>query len=313
MTCYAFEGTHYLRGRHFTGCEDDECAGCLRCPENHCTNCRKGTHLGFGEATCAACIGRARADLRDLLDLYAALPSEAQVRGVSSEAFGLHGPVADPEAFSHRRVSIMAGRINAPLEDEDEHHPLAVLGRWVFMIGTDYADEWTGELTLAGAVDYLDRRLGRIAHDVGQDFGLFAGEVRRCKTHLEAVLHDGEQRDLTRVPCLECGTRLERRYGRLAKEDHHVCPNRKCKRETYAHNEFVLAKRQWLDDEGADRYVKMQDARDAVDRPKRTWSKWLRYWYVRSYQDRLTGQVWVWWPDVREVEANTPRRVRAAA
>ena len=85
MSCYAYEGTCYVRGRHFAECDGaDECAGCLRCPENHCGECRKGTHLGFGEHTCPECVGKARATLRTILDLYAALPVEATPGTTSS-------------------------------------------------------------------------------------------------------------------------------------------------------------------------------------------------------------------------------------
>lgn len=312
-TCYEFEGTRYIRNRHNDGCEGD-CSGCQQCGERHCGECSKGVHLGFGENTCPACIGHVRRQLREIVDLAATLPDEAEVRGVHSEAANLHGPYADPEAFAWRRAA-RAQRddvLLSSLEGDDEHHPGSVLKRWVQALCEDYGDDYDRGDDLASLTDWLDSRLHRIANDVGQDFGQFKREVGRVVSHLEAVLHAGEQRDVTRVPCLDCGRRLERRYGTQTKDDHHACPNLACKRMTYSHGEYVMAKRQWLNDEGADRHVKMQDARDVVDRPRRTWSKWLRLWYVRSYTDRVTGQVWVWWPDVREIEAATPRRNRAA-
>ena len=239
MSCYKFETDHYVRGRHIGGCDASECSGCQPCTENHCGECRKGNHLGHGENTCADCIARARADLGALLDLYAALPPETIARGVTSEAANLHGPVADAEALSHRRISTLAGRISAPLLEEDEHHPLAVLARWVFMLGEDYGEATDLTLTMSRAVDYIDRRLHRIAHDSGQDFGQFATELRTCRAHLEAVLHDQAMGDRANVGCFDCGGSLERRLTKTGFEDVWTCKG--CRRRyTYAEYNFAL-------------------------------------------------------------------------
>lgn len=238
MICYRFEGQHYLRNRHLDDCDGVDCSGCQPCPERHCGECRQGRHLGYGENTCAECVGHTRADLAALLELAACLPAEAVERGVDSEAANLDGPVADPEAFSHRRVSILAGRINVPLPEEDEHHPLAVLGRWVLMLGEDYGDPTDLTLDMSRAVDYLDARLGRIAHDAGQDFGQFKREVRRSRAHLEAVLHDGEQRD-TGAPCMTCNVPLQKTWAADEKHDGWRCP--KCKHtSTHAQYQFAV-------------------------------------------------------------------------
>lgn len=225
MTCYAYEGTHYLRGRHYDGCEDATCSGCEQCSARHCPECRKGTHLGFGEATCPDCIGATRKDLRTLVDLCAALPEEAEIRGVGSEAANLSGPFADPEAFAWRRAARAAREdvLLSSLEPDDEHHPRSVLKRWIQALCEDYGDDYDRGDDIASLTDWLDARLGRIANDVGQDFGLFKAEVRRCRAHLEAVLHDGEQRD-TGAPCLECRVPLVREWGKLAAADGWRCP-----------------------------------------------------------------------------------------
>jgi predicted nucleic acid-binding Zn ribbon protein len=242
MSCYQFEDTRYVRGRHFSECGDaEDCSGCLRCPENHCGECRKGTHLGFGEATCAECIGKARATLRSLLDLYAALPYEAEHRGALSEAANLHGPATDAEAWSYRKAarSLRLGVPMSSLEEDDPDHPVFVLGGWIHALGEDYADRPDRQLTLSEAVDWLDRRLGRIANDAGQDFGQFKREVEHCRTHMEAVLHDQAMGDAANIGCFECGAGLERRLTDRGFEDHWTCKG--CRRRyTYAEYNFAL-------------------------------------------------------------------------
>lgn len=206
MTCYAYEGTHYVRNRHSEDC-DGECSGCEPCSERHCEDCTK-VHVDATEQTCPACIGKTRANLRALVDLYATLPEEVEHRGVESEAANLYGPATNAESWSYRKAALSL-RLAVPmsaLEPDDEHHPLMVLGRWVFMLGEDYGDPTDLKLTMSRAVDYLDKRLGRIAHDVGQDWRQFAKEVRKCKQHMESVLHDGDQVERG-APCYVCSTR----------------------------------------------------------------------------------------------------------
>jgi len=226
--CYRYEATHYVRNRHVGECDGSECSGCQPCEERHCPECSKATHLSFGENTCPACIGRVRAALHDILDLCAQLPEEAIVRGINSEAAMLNGASADVEAFAWRRAARAAREdvLLSSLEADDEHHPANVLGRWVVALGEDYGDPTDLTITVSRAVDYLDKRLGRIAHDAGQDFGQFRREVGKCRAHLEAVLHAGLQRD-TGAPCMTCEIPLVREWGRMAAADGWRCP--KCK------------------------------------------------------------------------------------
>lgn len=239
MTCYAYEGTHYVRNRHSEDC-DGECSGCEPCSERHCEDCTK-VHAGETKQTCPGCIGKTRANLRALVDLYATLPEEVEHRGVDSEAANLYGPATNAESWSYRKAALSL-RLAVPmsaLEPDDEHHPLMVLGRWVFMLGEDYGDPTDLKLTMSRAVDYLDKRLGRIAHDVGQDWRQFAKEVRKCKQHMESVLHDQGVGDPANIGCFECGGGLERRLTDRGFEDHWTC--KKCRRRyTYAEYNFAL-------------------------------------------------------------------------
>jgi hypothetical protein len=142
----------------------------------------------------------------------------------------------------------------------------------------------------------------------------FAADVNRARVRMENLLHAGVRAERSRVPCTnpacERSPMLIRVYGATVVFDHYKCPS--CKMR-YDQQGFIRAKLQHLDSQGADRHVKMQDARDAIDRPDRTWRKWLRLWYVRSYRDIKTGQVWVWWPDAREMDLSTRRRNRSVS
>ena len=209
-TCYRDDEGWFLKARHLEHPDgwEGSCPGCQPCPARHCGECREGVHLGFGENTCPSCIGKTRDDLRELVELHAMLPEEAVEKGVHSEAANLCGPFADPEAWQHRRVA-RATQLDVLVSDlptfydDDEHHPRAVLKRWVQALEEDYGDTYDRTDDMASLTDWIDARLGRIANDVGQDFGLFKREVRKCKAHLEAVLHAGEQIERG-APCPAC-------------------------------------------------------------------------------------------------------------
>lgn len=138
----------------------------------------------------------------------------------------LIGPAVDPEQLGHVQASIAAGRIPADYLDHADHelHPLFVLGTWD-MVWRDALehDETAEVLTVTLAIDYLDRQLSYMAGFEHVPFEDFAGDLRRCLAHLEAVLHDGEQRD-TGAPCMTCGRALERTWGTTEADDGWACP-----------------------------------------------------------------------------------------
>jgi hypothetical protein len=82
------------------------------------------------------------------------------------------------------------------------------------------------KVTLVEATRYLDEHMSQMGAWPWIPFEDFARDLRRCRTHLEAVLHDGEQRD-TGAPCMTCNTPLVREWGKLAAADGWRCP--KCK------------------------------------------------------------------------------------
>lgn len=217
-------------------------------PTRHCTARRTcSVHIGPDELTCPRCIGRTRADITWITNLAALMPTEALSAGVASEAANLAGPAAQPHGWSERRLAMLrhldawleAARIteqqwisaHANMPEEDTHHPLNVLGRWVLMLAEDYGHE-IGRLDIGTAAAYLDRNLARVANDPEQDWALLSRELRKCRTHLEAVLANSRASERG-APCPTCtsdetgvGPRLVRRYA-------HWCNDEACEKVHY--------------------------------------------------------------------------------
>ena len=82
-------------------------------PTTHCTARRTcSQHVGFGELTCARCLGRVRQTIRKIATFSPLLPTAAEleeygrraVQGVNSEAAYLAGPAADPESWMWHQI-----------------------------------------------------------------------------------------------------------------------------------------------------------------------------------------------------------------
>lgn len=233
--CRYEPGAGWFLPGHDRRCDDHGCAGCQPCTARHCT-CREGCREHVEQPhhlTAPRCIGRVRADLRAIEDLAALLIDEAVEAGLDSEAANLAGPTADPRKVEAQRL---AAPLLSDLPVEDEHHPLFVLGTWDMLLRESY-DQPTGlRLTLSRAADYLAGQLDRFAQDPEQDFSQFAGEIRACRRHLEAVLHDSRTPELG-APCLVCplpAPRLVKRYA-------HWCDRPDCERE----HDATGAKDEW--------------------------------------------------------------------
>jgi hypothetical protein len=167
-----------------------------------------------------------REALHDIARMCDALPEEVESRGVEGEAMFLLGPACDPEARGHLEASVLAGRVTDDyLENADgELHPLFVLGSWdaVWRDALEH-DEPTERLTITTAVDYLDRTMGYMSGYEHVPFEDYAKDLRQCRTHMESVLHDGEQVDRG-APCMTCSVPLERVWGDDKRADGWKCP-----------------------------------------------------------------------------------------
>ena len=225
-------------------------------PTKHCTARRTcSVHIGRDELTCPRCIGRVRANLRRITPLAALMLPVAITAGVNSEAAVLAGPAANPEAWSWRKVAARQGGSwhMSLIEDDDELHPYSVLTRWQLMIAEDYGHDLPERLSIAGAADYLDRNLARIANDPEQDLPLLAAELRRCRQHLEAVVSVAARKERG-APCPECVAN-EDGAPRLVREYGHWCDDPDCERQF--HHTTVRDPRTGEDvpDTTADRWV----------------------------------------------------------
>lgn len=213
-----------ISGRHIEDCHDDACPGCQPCEEAHCCICS----VVHTDGTCPECMAETREALHDIARMCGALPDEVEHRGVEGEAMFLLGPAADPEAIGHMEASVKVGRVPAEYLETSvgELHPQFICRSWqmVWRDALDHAE--VPDALLETAVDYLDTQMTYMGGYPHVPFDDFARDLRRCRNHLEAVLHDGEQVDQG-APCMSCGGRLERTWGETAKGDGWRCP--RCK------------------------------------------------------------------------------------
>jgi hypothetical protein len=317
-----------VAGRHAVPCAcDDREIGCLPCPETHCVCCGKA----HAKAACVDCLDDARSDLQAINAMSSSLPAEAAVKGVQSEAMMLAGPAADPEAWQHVAMSAIRGRLcrcmsrrqlcpalfgkTCPdaeyLEDNrDEVHPLYVLGEWEQRWRVFLNHPTDALVTVESAARYLDMQIGYMADQVEPEFDKFAGELRVCRVRLEDVIREGEREERSHVPCVECGTRLVKVFAERVEDDHWRCP--RCWRE-YKGDEYARAQHFHMEDERADRFVKVSVALGMIDRPEQTLRTWMANGDVKTDRDTETGAILVWWPDVRDRNRDTPRRKRRSA
>lgn len=222
---------------HNPDCRDETCTGCQECTEPHCVICSR-THT---TRACAECVARTREDLTLIRTMCGVLPEEATHKGVNGAAMMLWGPTADPEAWGHRAMSALSGRLDdSYLEDcRDEQHPLWVLGYWAEKWRIHLQQHSDLDATLDRAGDYLSDQMHHMASLEEPDFEQFAKEVRACRAHLQVVLHDQNQGDSANIGCFDCGARIERRLTPHGFEDVWTCQG--CHRKyTYAEYNFAI-------------------------------------------------------------------------
>lgn len=209
----------------------------------HCT-ARKtcANHLGWGELTCARCLGRTRANLRHIAEISTLLDSAAGETGdVNSGAAMLAGPTTDPEAWSWRKAAARAGgpwHVSLD-EDDDESDPERVLTTWAQMLSEDYGLDRPAVWDVSNAATFLERILSRVAQDEEQDFPQLSRELKRCRNHLdtEMRLRTFVERG---VPCPICVAEksAEPVSVRLRREYPHWCNDETCERVHIATDEL---------------------------------------------------------------------------
>lgn len=230
-------GVYFTREAHQLLCAEPECRGCVVCLGQHCQAKKSCTwHVDESEVTCGRCLATTRRYLRGIVGLSALMPVAAMTddNGVNSEAANLAGPAVDPEAWSWRKAAARQGVAwhVSLVEEDDEHHPLRVLGTWERMIREDYDHPTDATLTIAAAANYLDRQLHRIAQDEEQDFPLLTAELRKCYQHLESVLQNDTRPDRGAF-CPTC--KVEgKALVRLTRHHGHWCTDPECERIHFA-------------------------------------------------------------------------------
>jgi ribosomal protein L37AE/L43A len=315
-------------GRHSEPCScGDREIGCLPCQDTHCVVCGQE----HARAACTGCLEAARSDLREIGELSRHLDAEAVEKGVQSDAAMLAGPVADPEAWQHVAMSAIRGRLCRCMsrrqlcpalfgktcpdaeylaDNRDELHPLFVLGGWE-QLWREFLDHPTeATVTIESAARYLDVQIGYMADQVEPAFDEFARELRGCRGRLEDVLRAGEREERSHVPCVDCATRLVKVFTDRVEDDHWRCP--RCWRD-YKGDEYARAQHFHMEDERADRFVKVSVALGMIDRPEQTLRTWMSNGDVKTGRDAETGAILVWWPDVRDRNRDTPRRKSRSA
>jgi len=215
----ATDAPRVLPGRHATTCPDKQprphgapdtttCQGCEPCTQPHCLSCGHR----HAQVTCAHCTGLARIELWRITALDQLINTEVR-RGnptTDSETVMLDGPAAHPEAWYHVADSVRAGRIRGDVDaNRHEDHPLWVLGWWEIAWRDHLNHDSTDRISVFAAAQYLDDHLTDMANRLEPPFEQFAADLRRCRAHLEDVLHD---RDPKPKDCPKCGGPLVMDY-----------------------------------------------------------------------------------------------------
>jgi hypothetical protein len=247
-----------------------------------------------------------RGNLADLVVLVLLLPVQAMAGRV---AYHQHEgvPGGDALVLLTPATTRWAGAWLPPLPAEaaDPRPPLDVLARWV-RLWSDLAGAALARAprSVAEAAGWLDVRLSALGGH--HRFPDMARDVARTLHQVENVVHAGARPDVSRVPCWDCGVRLHKVWADVEAEDHWRCPS--CG-EVYDHGRYERAKRDHLHSRDADRFVALRDAVSVTERPEATVRGWVALGHVEARRG-ATGRLEVWWPDVRDRNAETPRQVR---
>jgi hypothetical protein len=264
-------------------------------------------------------------DLTEILSLADALEPQAVAKANNPEhlpggaAMVALAPVASPEAWEHRYEA--AERFSRPTqhvadEDDDDAPPLQLLLFWSEQLRVEHNRESDRRPTIASEVAFIREALHWLWENEPH-FDDFARDVNRARVRLEELLYAGNRVERTRVPCnnaaCERRPRLIKLYGDRATEDRYKCP---CCKKRFDQGDYEDAYAEQLRSEGAQRYVKIQDAVGtlrAQGRPERTIRKWFEDCLIPAHCDPSTHDVWCWWPEMWRLHLTTKTRKRDAA
>lgn len=203
---------------------------CARCEETHC-GCCSARHVdpksNAHPRTCVRCQEATRGHLSACETLVAHLPAQA--------AYGGRGGLleaARPIPGGDAQVLLAwGGDSTTSAADESEDDPIPAL-----LLLSTWEDTWRKKLghrggprpTMSNVCGYLHQHLGWAAqrHDA---FPYFAEDMRKLRSRLENVLHDGERDDTVAAPCFDCAGQLVRLVDDDGRSDRYTC--RRCHRE----------------------------------------------------------------------------------
>lgn len=313
--CYYRPGdSRAIIGRHTDDCDDGDCRGCLRCPEDHCPRC----YLTHSIGVCPTCLAGSKDDLAAIVTLCGDLLGEAMLGSAATHAL----PGGQATVALGPRSSGSAGYFGDHWVDNQlgDWHPLDVLETWsVVWRDWFHSPQPTCRATVGGAVEYLTGVLHLAAatqptaDEWPPDLPDMLRDIASLRARLEDVLHDGDRPERSQVPCLDCGARLEHRYADAEADDRWVCP--RCRR-AYTDAEHRLAKAEHLGT--AEHFVPIATAAAAAGRSDWTIRDWVRRGLVAAACDPRTRLLVVWWPHVHaehrtRAVRDTLRRMRRAS
>lgn len=265
-----------IKDRHKDECQNDECKGCLPCPETHCVVCGI-EHVD--QQTCPGCIATTREDIAEIVRMDGKLEEHAISGGndgrleaardiPGGEAMVMHGPGAQ-----HGEI----GR--------GEHMT-------TLMLLVSWEDDWRSikhqpaeeKATVSGAAAYLDEHLTWAAQN-HPAFDAVAEELRGHRAHLEDVLHDGERPDLG-APCVLCGRPLERIWAELARNDRWWCSRCKQLLEPDEYDEAVAR-----DGRRFAKWLTPPDMQEEHRIPRGSLTSWASEGHVRKRRDINIGRM----------------------
>lgn len=320
-----------VANRHSDDCASEDCRGCQVCIDPHCVLDGR-THLDDTHPmTCPECVGAVREDLIEIRDLCTHLRERAltgsnthgrrfaSMRLPGGDPLVLVAPVSEGSEDQRKRWETTTdddrGHLASLELPSDPESPALTLGTWEDDWRKLIGHEAGPRFDYAKSVGYL---LGQLTWAAQRHlaFDEFARDMRRVRRHLEDKLADGERAEVTRTPCLNCGTRLIKVYADKAKDDHHKCPQ--CRR-THDDGEVARSKALVARSEDADAWILLTDAARSIDRTVHTLRTWVAAGKVRVDREYIEGvggvmtRVYVWWPDVRHADMASGRRSRSVS